>query len=94
MSLGNGRDVCLSRGGALLGQNIILVNRIMMMIISYSVLCCILGSPVNSPLGGEEGPSGIKTTLCPVCEEVIHGNGDELNSHVETCLRKVLTVCM
>ncbi|XP_020628874.1 E3 ubiquitin-protein ligase RNF220-like isoform X2 [Orbicella faveolata] len=45
-------------------------------------------SPVNSPLGGEEGPSGIKTTLCPVCGEVIHGNGDELNSHVETCLRK------
>lgn len=44
---------------------------------------------MNSPLGGEEGPSGIKTTLCPVCEEVIHGNGDELNSHVETCLRKV-----
>lgn len=47
---------------------------------------------MNSPLGGEEGPSGIKTTLCPVCEEVIHGNGEELNSHVETCLRKVLTV--
>lgn len=45
-------------------------------------------SPVNSPLAGEEGPSGIKTTLCPVCEEVIHGNGDELNSHVEACLRK------
>ncbi|XP_078354833.1 E3 ubiquitin-protein ligase RNF220-like isoform X2 [Oculina patagonica] len=45
-------------------------------------------SPVNSPLGGEEGPSGIKTTLCPVCEEVIHGSGDELNSHVEACLRK------
>ena len=93
MSLGNGRDVCLSRGGVLLEQNIILVNRIMM-IISYSVLCFVLVSPVNSPLCGEEGPSGIKTTLCPVCEEVIHGNGDELNSHVETCLRKVLTVCM
>ena len=45
---------------------------------------------MNSPLGGEEGPSGIKTTLCPVCEEVIHGSGDELNSHVEACLRKVL----
>lgn len=45
-------------------------------------------SPVNSPLAGEEGPSGIKTTMCPVCEEVIHGNGDELNSHVEACLRK------
>ena len=62
------------------------------LIISHFVLCCVLGSPVNSPLGGEEGPSGIKTTLCPVCEEVIHGNGDELNSHVETCLRKVLSV--
>ena len=49
------------------------------------------GSPVNSPLAGEEGPSGIKTTTCPVCEEVIHGNGDELNSHVEACLRKVNT---
>lgn len=48
-----------------------------------------LGSPVNSPLAGEEGPSGVKTTLCPVCEEVIHGSGDELNSHVEACLRKV-----
>lgn len=43
---------------------------------------------MNSPLAGEEGPSGIKTTMCPVCEEVIHGNGDELNSHVEACLRK------
>ena len=83
--------MCLSRGGVLLGQKV--VNRIMILI-SYYVLCCILGSPVNSPLGGEEGPSGIKTTLCPVCEEVIHGNGDELNSHVETCLRKVLTVCL
>ena len=49
------------------------------------------GSPVNSPLAGEEGPSGIKTTTCPVCEEVIHGNGEELNSHVEACLRKVNT---
>lgn len=49
----------------------------------------LLGSPVNSPFAGEEGPSGIKTTMCPVCEEVIHGSGDELNSHVEACLRKV-----
>lgn len=47
------------------------------------------GSPVNSPLAAEEGPSGVKTTLCPVCEEMIHGSGDELNSHVEACLRKV-----
>ena len=54
-----------------------------------NTLLFFLGSPVNSPLAGEEGPSGIKTTLCPVCEEVIHGNGDELNSHVEACLRKV-----
>lgn len=45
-------------------------------------------SPVNSPLAAEEGPSGVKTTLCPVCQEEIHGSGDELNSHVEACLRK------
>lgn len=45
-------------------------------------------SPVNSPPATEEGPSGVKTTLCPVCEEVIHGSSDELNSHVEVCLRK------
>lgn len=49
----------------------------------------IAGSPVNSPPATEEGPSGVKTTLCPVCEEVIHGSSDELNSHVEVCLRKV-----
>lgn len=36
----------------------------------------------------EEGPSGVKTTICPVCEEVIHGSSNELNSHVESCLRK------
>lgn len=59
---------------------------------SSNTLLYFLGSPVNSPLAGEEGPSGIKTTLCPVCEEVIHGNGDELNSHVEACLRKVRTL--
>lgn len=49
----------------------------------------IAGSPINSSPATEEGPSGVKTTLCPVCEEVIHGSGDELNSHVEVCLRKV-----
>lgn len=58
---------------------------------SSNTLLYFSGSPVNSPLAGEEGQSGIKTTLCPVCEEVIHGNGDELNSHVEACLRKVRT---
>lgn len=45
-------------------------------------------SPLHSPMVAEEGPSGVKTTICPVCEEVIHGSSNELNSHVESCLRK------
>ena len=54
-----------------------------------SCFVVLLGSPVNSPVDGEEGTSGVDTAMCPVCEERIHGSGDELNAHVEACLRKV-----
>ncbi|KAK3731061.1 hypothetical protein QZH41_019220 [Actinostola sp. cb2023] len=48
-------------------------------------------SPVNPAFLNdkiEEGPSGFKSATCPVCESVIQGSGQELNSHVEACLRK------
>ncbi|XP_031549501.1 E3 ubiquitin-protein ligase RNF220-like isoform X2 [Actinia tenebrosa] len=48
-------------------------------------------SPVNPSYlldKNDEGPSGVRSATCPVCESVIHGSGEELNSHVEACLRK------
>ena len=47
------------------------------------------GSPRPQDTEIEEGPSGVKSTVCPVCEEAIHGSGEELNAHVEACLRRV-----
>ncbi|XP_048587892.1 E3 ubiquitin-protein ligase RNF220 isoform X2 [Nematostella vectensis] len=48
-------------------------------------------SPINPVVyhdNHDVGTSGVKSATCPVCESVIHGSGEELNAHVESCLRK------
>lgn len=60
----------------------------LMMMIIMMILIIIARSRNKKRRVGEEN---MKETVCPICSERLTGTPEELNGHVEVCLKKVGT---